>query len=82
MENIHNTVQDNSINFKKVYNEIVAECVSRRKNAKFTQAFMAEWLGVDVRKIIEFEKGNGGVGILLNYADRLDIDVKLSYTKY
>lgn len=80
--NVQESVQRNSIEFKKVYNEILAECIHRRKEAKLSQDYMAEWLQVDRRKIIEFEKGNGGVGLLLNYADRLDIEVKLSFKKW
>lgn len=81
-ENVTDTVQRNSIEFKKVYNSILAECISRRKHAGLTQEFMAEWLGVSRLKIIEFEKGNGGVGLLLNYADRFDIEINLKYINH
>ncbi len=43
---------------------------------------MAEWLNVDRRKIIELEQGNGGVGLLLNYADKLDIETKFEFKKH
>lgn len=80
--NVQESVQNNSTEFKKVYNEILTECISRRKQAGLSQDFMASWLNVDRRKIIEFEKGNGGVGLLLNYSDKLDIKVKLNYLKF
>jgi DNA-binding XRE family transcriptional regulator len=75
-------VQNNVQKFKKVYNEILKEIIERRKSAGFSQQFMAEWLNVDRRKIIELEKGKVSLGLLINYAERLDVDVKLNYDKY
>lgn len=72
----------NSAQFKKVYNDLVAECIARRKSAKLTQADMADWLEVDRRKIMQLEAGEGGVGLLLNYACRLDIETKFDFIKH
>lgn len=81
MEKVQLLVQ-NSVQFKTKYKELIAECVARRKSAGFTQDFMAEWLEVDRRKIIQLEAGNGGAGLLLNYADRLDIETKFEFIKH
>jgi len=81
-ENIQNTTQSNVENFKKVYSETLAECIERRKVSGMTQKGLAEWFNVDVRKIIELEKGNGGVGLFLRYADIFDIEVKLISIKH
>ncbi len=72
-------VQNNVQEFKKVYNQLVEECIKRRQQAGLSQAFIADWLAVDRRKIIELEKGNGGVGLLLNYADKLDIETNFKF---
>lgn len=82
VQNVQDPNRQNHDKFMKVYREIVSECVARRKAANLSQEYMAEWLNVDRRKIIEFERGLGGVGLLLNYADRFDLEVKLSFIKW
>ncbi len=72
-------VQNNVQNFRKVYNELLKECIERRHLAGVSQQFLADWLEVDRRKIIALEKGNGGVGLLLNYADKFDIVTKFEF---
>lgn len=81
-ENIQNTTQSNVENFKKVYSETLAECIERRKVSGMTQKGLAEWFNVDVRKIIELEKGNGGVGLFLRCTDLFDIEVNLMVVKH
>jgi hypothetical protein len=63
--------------FQKVYHEIREECVKRRKSSGVSIDFVAEWLKVDRRKIMDLEKGKVRVGLLLLYADRFDIEVNL-----
>lgn len=77
-DNVRNNVQK----FKKTYTEILKECIERRKDAGFTQEFMGDWLGVSRAKIVELEKGTVKVGLLLNYADKLDIEINLKYTNH
>lgn len=79
---VQESVQTNSQKFKKVYSEILAECILRRKSSGASQADMAEMLNVDRRKIIEFEAGNGGVGLLLNYADIMDLETRFDFIKH
>lgn len=78
-QNIQISVQSNVEKFKKVYNEILKECIERRKFSGFTQKDLANHFSVDVRKIIDLEKEKGGVGLLLRYADLYDIEVSLSF---
>jgi len=78
-ENIQNLVHDNVSNFKKVYIELTQECIKRRNSSGATQKDIAQMFGVDVRKIIELEKGNGGVGLWLRYCDLYDIEIKITY---
>lgn len=80
--NVQKTVQINVQMFKDSYNELLKECIKRRKDAGFTQEFMADWLGVDRRKIMELESNKVKVGLLLNYADKLDIEVELKIIKH
>lgn len=80
-ESVQN-LESNITMFKKVYNEILTEVILRRKSSGLTQQSLANWLNVDVRKIIELEKGNGEVGLLLNYADKFDIEIKLLFAKH
>jgi transcriptional regulator with XRE-family HTH domain len=75
-------VQNNVQMFKKVYNEILAECIVRRKAANFSQQLISELLNTNRRKIIDLEQGKISVGLLLNYADLLDIEIKLNYKFY
>lgn len=66
--------------FKTAYRALVQELVQCRKQSGVTQDFLAEWLGVDKRKIISFEglkKIN--VEMLLLYGDKFSVDIKLNY---
>lgn len=80
--NVQEPVQSNMQMFKDAYNNLLNECIQRRKAAKFSQDFIADWLQVDRRKIIELEAGKIKVGLLLKYADKLDIEVELKIIKH
>ena len=40
---------------------------------------MADWLNVSRKKINEFENGNFDFDLMLNYADKLSIDVFINH---
>lgn len=76
----NNSVQ-NIVQFKEQYNCIVQKIVQARKNAGLSQQFVAEWLNVDRRKIIQFEKANTfDIITLLLYSDKLSIEIELMHT--
>ena len=66
--------------FKTEYRKIVHELIKIRNQADLTQASMADWLGVDRRKIIQFEgMKKVNLELLLLYGDKLSVDVKFKY---
>lgn len=70
----------NIVHFKSQYKQIVHELVQIRKQAKQSQSDMAEWLGVDRRKIISFENlKKVDLETLLNYSHKLSVEIKLTY---
>lgn len=70
----------NIVHFKEQYKKIVHELVHIRKQANQNQADMAEWLGVDRRKIIAFEGLKKiDIEILLNYSHKLSVEIKLNF---
>lgn len=74
--------QSNISMFKETYNEILKKCIETRKEAGFTQEFMADWLNTTRRSIIDLESGKIKVGLLLNYADKLSIVVRVKFEIY
>ena len=73
---VHNNVQD----FKKAYKEIVLKLIECRKSSGISGESLAEWLGVDRRKIINFEKLKKiDLETLLKYTDKMSIDVTFSF---
>ena len=70
---------DNKVQFIEQYKKIVQELVQIRKSINETQESMADWLGVDRRKIIALENGEINISLLLMYADKLSIDINLKY---
>lgn len=53
------------------FGTLVKLLIEQRHSGDFTQQFMADWCGVDRRKIIELESGNLiDVKLLFNYADK------------
>ena len=70
----------NIVHFKNQYKKIAHELVQIRKQAGQTQADMADWLKIERRKIISFEKlKKVDLETLLKYSDKLSVDVKLNY---
>lgn len=78
-ENVQISEQSNVEMFKNMYSKLLEDCIKIRKQAGITQEFMADWLEVDRRKIIDLEKGKIKVGILFNYADKLSVKINLNY---
>lgn len=70
----------NIVHFKNQYKVIVQEIVRGRKLAGQSQEQMADWIGVDRRKIITME-GLKKVELetLLKCADKLSIDIELRF---
>jgi DNA-binding XRE family transcriptional regulator len=59
------------------YRLIVAKLIQERKEAKFSQEFMADWLGVSRKKLNEFEKGKIDFYLMCHYADKLSLDIQV-----
>jgi DNA-binding XRE family transcriptional regulator len=62
----------------KQCNEIVTLLIKERKESKFSQEFMADWLGVSRKKFNEFEQGKFDFELMCHYADKLSIDIQLT----
>ena len=62
----------------KNYQSVVTKLIQERKESKFSQEFMADWLGVSRKKLNEFEKGKIDYYLLCQYADKLSIDIELT----
>jgi DNA-binding XRE family transcriptional regulator len=60
-------------------NGIVTKLIQIRKDAGFSQRFMAEWLNVSRKKINEFENGKFDFDLMVQYADKISVDIELSY---
>lgn len=60
-------------------NKIVTELIKIRKDAGFSQEFMADWLNVSRKKLNEFENGNFDFELMVNYCDKFSIDLKLTF---
>jgi DNA-binding XRE family transcriptional regulator len=73
-------VQNNVQKFRKAYTDILKEIISIRKSIPMTQAEVADWLKVDRRKIIALENGEINISLLLDYAEKLSIEINLYYT--
>lgn len=59
--------------------EIVTMLKTQRIRARISQDFMAEWLGVSRKKLNEFENGKFDFELMVNYADKFSIDIKITY---
>lgn len=74
-ENVPNIEQ-----FKQAYKAIVHELVQTRNQAKLNQAEISDLIKVDRRKIISLEAAEKiDIQTLLLYADKLSIDIKLTF---
>lgn len=63
-------------------NKIIADLIKIRKEAGFSQEFMAEWLNVSRKKINEFENGNFDFDLMAEYSDKLSVELKLNHIVY
>lgn len=61
-------------------NVIVTKLIQIRKDARFSQEFMADWLNVSRKKLNEFENGKFDFDLMVKYADKLSVDIELNYT--
>jgi DNA-binding XRE family transcriptional regulator len=74
------TEQTNYESFMESYDSILKHCIETRKIGGFSQEFMADWLGTTRKSVVDLEnKRHVKVGLLLNYADKLSINVKLNF---
>lgn len=78
---MNENVTENTLIYNQ-YNEIVTKLIQIRKEAKFTQEFMAEWLNVSRKKINEFENGAIDFELMINYADKLSVEIELKFKIY
>jgi len=79
-QNAENTKVPNVVHFKDAYKRIVHELVQARNASGVTQEFISDWLAVDRRKIISFENlKKVNIELLLKYADKFSIDIKLKF---
>ena len=62
----------------KNYQLVVTKLIQERKESKFSQEFMADWLGVSRKKLNEFENGKIDFFLMCHYADKLSIDIELT----
>lgn len=70
----------NVAHFNLLYTEIVHKIVHTRKQANLTQENIAELINCDRRKIINIESLKKiDIETLLLYADKLSIDINISY---
>lgn len=67
----------NKLQIYKDCNYIVTRLIEIRTSAGFTQQFMADWLDVSRKKINEFEQGKFDFDLMVSYADKLSVDIKL-----
>ena len=76
-KDVTESVQDNLQGLKN-YQSVVTKLIQERKESKFSQEFMADWLGVSRKKLNEFENGKIDFFLMCHYADKLSIDIELT----
>ncbi len=74
-----NNVVTEQLHIYTQVNEIVTKLIHIRKDAKFSQEFMADWLKVSRKKINEFENGSFDFDLMVKYADKLSVELNLNY---
>lgn len=73
-------IKTNVDRFKESYDLILNTCIKARKEAGFTQEFMAEWMNTTRKSIADLEsKRHIKVSLLLNYADKLSMNVDVKF---
>ena len=60
-------------------NEIVTALVKLRNEAQISQQFIAVWLCVSRKKLSEFENGSFDFELMCNYADKLSVEIKITF---
>lgn len=76
---IENNQVQNVVQFKTAYRQAVQKIVHARETAGITQQFVAEWLGIDRRKISSFENLKKiDLETLLIYGHKMSVDIKLT----
>lgn len=76
---VENNDVTKSLHIYTQVNEIVTKLTQIRKDAKFSQKFMADWLNVSRKKINEFENGKFDFDLMINYAEKLSVDIEIKY---
>lgn len=83
---MNQTIENNSVTeMLPIYNQvndIVTKLIHIRKDAKFSQQFMADWLKVSRKKLNEFENGTFDFDLMINYADKLSVEINIEYKIY
>jgi DNA-binding XRE family transcriptional regulator len=75
---VQETVQ-NLVGLNKLVQHYVQQLINIRKEAGFSQQFIADWLNVDRRKIISLENGAIDIELLCIYAEKLDIQINFEF---
>ena len=74
LSKVHNFVQ-----FKEIYIKVVQEIVQGRISSGQTQKDVADWIKVERRRIIQFEKKEKiDIELFLLLADKFDIEFNIS----
>lgn len=78
---MNQTIENNNVTeMLPIYNQInqiVTKLIHIRKDAKFSQQFMADWLKVSRKKLNEFENGSFDFDLMVSYCDKLSIDLTI-----
>jgi DNA-binding XRE family transcriptional regulator len=75
MEDVENIMQ-----FKTDYRAIVDNLIQCRKQSETTQESMAAWLNISRSTLTDFENCKRvDINLLLIYADRMSVKVKLNF---
>jgi DNA-binding XRE family transcriptional regulator len=78
MSELQNTNVTDKLQIYSDYNEIVTKLIAIRKEANFSQQYIADWLGVSRKKINEFEQGKMDFELLIKYANKLSVELSLT----
>lgn len=70
---------NNKVRFIEQYKKIVQELIQNRKMIPMTQNEIADMLNVDRRKIIALENGGINISLLLDYCDKMSIEINLNF---
>lgn len=80
MSDLTNESVQECVHFKKQYERLVQELVQCRKSIPQSQQDVADWLKVDRRKIIAFEKAEKyDIELMLKYARIMTVEINLLF---